>query len=371
MSEKISRQFVASEIVTKYFNSELNEFIAKGSSSKSFGTIKTGGLKEFKYELFNIFKSLASELESWRTDFFNEYDVVSKEEIREALEPLFAIYEDGADYRILNKKHRNFLNRYFIDALKNFFKKMDQLYGLNYFLERASKINVNQDVVSDYAFAKQYFGKVSGFGVTVGKEEVEQLETIKEGTSKEKLEKEIEEFGKEAYVPEVSSVKEKKILVTFNIAVNKKKDQYTFILKRIQDNEIYKVNTFKTDMNGDFSTKIWKGNYIIELIGQAKLENNKKEIEISSQGKINVHFEPPTKTPIKESFNFLKKYKLALYGLIAVILVGLIFWQIYTIMTPSKDEIIFQQANEKCSVFVESFCPTKSVEVEGETFDCL
>ena len=45
--------------------------------------------------------------------------------------------------------------------------------------------------------------------------------------------------------------------------------------------------------------------------------------------------------------------------------------QILMIFTPDKEELIFKQANEKCSVYVESFCPTKKIQVEGETFDCL
>lgn len=92
-----------------------------------------------------------------------------------------------------------------------------------------------------------------------------------------------------------------------------------------------------------------------------KIFNPEKEvIETYSQDFKDKHFNGKT-----------EKIKIFVYSGIIIFLLGIAVWQLLMLFTPDKDELIFNQANEKCAVYVESFCPTKKVTVEGETFDCL
>ena len=126
----------ASDIITKYFNHEFNEFIAKGKSSVHIGALISGGSYDFDEDAYHIFNRLASDLERFRTNFNNEYisvDYIEKDEIKKALGPLIVICEDGAAYKKLNKINRDYLNEHFIEAAKKFFKDIDKLYKTDYF----------------------------------------------------------------------------------------------------------------------------------------------------------------------------------------------------------------------------------------------
>lgn len=188
-----------SEIITKHFNHNFNTFISL-SSSKTIGTFQTGGLKEFKSKTYHIFNHLSSELERFRDEFFQtnvQKDQIEIEEIKKRLHPLIEIYKEGASYKKLNKSMRNSLNKNFIQSSKKFFKEIDELYGFTYFTDKISKIQVSQDIIDDYEFARQYFGKATAFGSALGRGEIEKLE---KDYLKPELKEKIKEFAKRPYI---------------------------------------------------------------------------------------------------------------------------------------------------------------------------
>ena len=86
----------------------------------------------------------------------------------------------------------------------------------------------------------------------------------------------------------------------------------------------------------------------------------------------------PAKTPSDELAgkhakpNFFTKRKAAIFLPITLILVFLIYWQLFAPDLFDKDKYLFSQSNQKCAQFAaDSFCNAKKVEVDGQTFSCL
>lgn len=283
-------------ILSKYFNPHLNEFIAEGSSRQFIGHLRTGGEKGFDEYNVNPFYRLSSDLVRFRNEFSHKYNIfetLDKKQIIKAMEPLIKIYEEGASYKMLNQKHRDYLNNNFIEEIKAFLTEMDGLFRTKkYFQEEISKINVNQNVISDLDFAKQYFGKTSSLGIAIGQEEVRELEKQKE---------KIEEFAKDPYVSTADNLSTEKYKVSFSATLNGNTGKYSFKLFEVEKNSIYEINQFNTNEDGKCETKLWKGKYRAVLTNPKLLDDSKKkefiEIEITKNMKKELKFEgtPETK----------------------------------------------------------------------------
>ncbi|GEM_PF-3443802 len=407
-------KYDATEIITKHFNHNFNEFIGLGSSSKLISTFRTGGLKEFESKSYHVFNRLASELERFRDEFIKNYgqkQQIEKEEIKKALQPLIVIYEEGASYKKLSKATRDILNENFINSSKKFFKEIDNLYGFSFFGESLSKIPVSQDIISDYDFARQYFGKASSsFGPILGKKELEKLE--KDYLEKPELKEKIEQFARTPFIDtKVTSIYDPIEIITkyfngnFNefIALDTSSESYRVFSNLVTELEIFRDKFVKNYSHNEQIKKeeIKKALHpLIEIYQEGasynRLDNAQRYI-------LNKNFINSSKKFFKEidnlyNFSFFseilsniqvsqeslinnyspilgekiqnKSDKMVFFAIIIVSI--LVFATIsYIFLFQNNDEAILQEANEKCATaLADSFCNVKNFTIKGRQFSC-
>jgi hypothetical protein len=272
MSEKKTAHYV----ITRVFNNHFNKFISKGGDKKSIGKIITGGDMTIGMNLYNIFNRPAFDLESARERFLREYNdkaELTRNDIKGLMGQVLGVYLTVASYSGMNKSHRDFILDCVVDEGKEFCKEIDGIFGLKKYERQVEDIPVIRSYVSDFEFSKKFFGKATGFK---GKTEKEIEEKLEEGDKDTAVA--AEELAEEAYISE-SDAKletERPSNVTIRILLDEEPFGTKFVIKKVNETEIYTVGKYKTNSYGEYVKKLFEGNYVIEVPNEEGLPSKKK-----------------------------------------------------------------------------------------------
>jgi hypothetical protein len=310
----MSDEKTAHYIITRIFNNSFNGFIAFKNKRKELYVTITNGAKEFHVYSYHLFHGPASKLDSLRSEFYSNYgskEELTRNDIKNFMKDFLSLYSNVASYEGITESQRDFILTNLINSGDDFCKEVDEIFGFKKYQKEIEGIPILLSYVSDYEFAKQHIDKASEFK---GKTQKEVEEKYAEG-DKETIEA-VKDFAEETYVniDNAKIKKAKSVNVIVKIELDGSSFQTKFKLKKVNETEIYPIGEYTTNSKGEYTKKLFKGTYIVEVENEAG-EFLKEEFEIEetdSTRVIKVELED-----VEEKVPFIKKLlcKLGIHSL--------------------------------------------------------